>query len=477
MEQLSGLDSALVQGDLPNAPLHIGALFIYDPTSCPSGALAYEKLQTLVSHAIETSLPILKCRPQKIPLMLDKPYWVEEQNFNLNYHIERFALPKPANWDTLHDIAARFHALPLNMERPLWQALFLENLDHLKGIPKGSIGLLFKIHHALADGKAALHIFSALHTLSAEPGSPMILSEKNIQPPDFTPPGLLQTWGRTYWHTVSAPFKLAKNILAITPALFRPDKNASVSSSLPDMTPAPQSPFNTTPSADRIIGHIRLPITQLQALEKASGCTINDIALCIIAGALREYLQQRGELPEPSLIAGMPIDIRSDNMKKAIGNQISVVRVSLHTEMCDPKARLEAIHQASSGSRTKNSKIGPKSLISIVDNIHPGLLVWSLRNLLATGLVEKMPNVINTITTNVPGIPVPCYLCGARLVDYVGFGPLSPTLSLFHVISSIHSHANISFQGCSKSLKDPDAYTKALEKSVKEIMDAYSLKD
>lgn len=476
MEQLNGLDSALVQGETPNAPLHIGALLIYDPATCVSGKLTFAALRAMVAEAVDKSLPILKCKAHTVPLMLDKPYWVTDNNFTIDYHIEQFALPRPANWDTLHDIAARFHALPLNMERPLWQAMFLENLDHLEGIPRGCVGLLFKIHHALADGKVALRIFSALHSLSPETGAPVILPAKDVQHPDFTPPGLLQIWQRSYWHSVSAPFRLTKNMMAITPALLRSEHSSALSlKSAPDVTPAPATPFNTAPSADRIAGHIRLPIETLKALEKVAGCSINDIALCIIAGALREYLEHLGDLPEASLIAGMPIDIRSPGEKKAIGNQISFVRVSLHTDMADVKARLAAIHEASVGSRRKNSRIGGGSLLSLIDNLHPGLLVWGARRLLASGLVDRLPNVINTIATNVPGIPVPCYLCGARLVDYIGFGPLTPTLSLFHVISSTHSHVNISFLGCQQSLSDPAAYAQAMKHSAHAVLSAYGL--
>jgi diacylglycerol O-acyltransferase / wax synthase len=470
VEQLSGLDSALVQGEVPNVPLHMSALFVYDPSTSASGTISFNQIRQLFLNVIESSLPILKSRAQKIPFILDKPYWVNDDNFTIDYHIERFALPHPGNWAALHDVAGHFHAQPLNPERPLWQAIYLENLDHLAHLPAGCVGLLLKIHHSLVDGKTAFRIFSALHTLSPEPDAPLILKGTDNKEADFTAPDWLTTYRRAYWHTISSPFKLMKNVADIASKAMRSDITTAPPSAL-----IPDTPFNSGPSADRILGHIRAPLKKMHQLEKASGCTINDIALSIIGGALKDYLQQQGQTPEQSLVAGMPIDIRSSEDKNAIGNQLSFVNLSLHTDIDDAQNRLAAIHQASSESRKKNKRVGPKSLISIVDNLHPGAVVWIGKKVISSRLINKIPRLHNTIITNVPGIPVPCYLGGAKLVDYLGFGPLTPIGSLFHVVSSTDTHINISFLSCSNSLKDQHAYRMALENSYKQLLAAFDI--
>ena len=470
MEQLNGLDSVLVLGEIPNIPLHIGALFIYDPSTSATGTLTFEQVRNLLSDVIDTSLPILRCRSEKLPFTIDKPYWVNDEDFNLDNHIQRFALPQPADWNELHDLTGRFHAQALNIEKPLWQAIFIEGLDNLDGLPSGCVGLILKIHHALADGNTAVKIFSALHTLSPEPNAPLIGEGVESQHPDFSAPGWSMKISRAYWHAISMPFKLAKNIADITPKLFDTSTSDSSSSSK-----IPKTPFNQMPSADRVIDHIRIPIEHMQALKEASQCKFNDIALCIIAGGLREYLQNTNELPAESLVTGMPIDVRSKNNNTTIGNQLSFANINLFTDIEDPKSRLESIHKASTHSKEEVQRIGPKSFISVINNLNPGILVWSGEQLVNSGLINKLPLLNNTITTNVPGIQLPCYMCGAKIVDYVGFGPLAPNITLFHVISSIHSHFNISFQSCSNSLDNEYEYTQALENSYQCLMKAYNL--
>ncbi|MEH6568552.1 MAG: wax ester/triacylglycerol synthase family O-acyltransferase [Halioglobus sp.] len=470
MEQLSGLDSMMVLGEISNVPLHMSALFIYDPSTSESGTIKYPQLTSLLHGVINSSLPMLKCRAEKVAFTLDKPYWVEDQNFNLDYHIQRFALPQPANWAELNELIARFHAQPLHPDRPLWQSLFIEGLDNLGDLPSGCVGMVMKIHHALADGKTAVKIFSELHTLSPEPTAALIAEGMDDELPDFSSPSAIDKYSRAYWHLVSSPAKLLLNIGSIAQKmLFSSNKPNAPSSTIPD------TPFNQLPSADRNLGHIRLPMNDIRQLEEISDCTINDIAMCIIAGGLRSYLESRQQLPDQSLVTGMPINIRSEKDKKTIGNHVSLANLSLFTEIADPKKRLQAISKASTQSRQNNQRTGPGSLLSVADNLQPGIIIWAGEKMMASGLVDKLPRLNNTIISNVPGIMAPCYLAGAKLVDYLGLGPLAPTVSLFHAISSIHSHISICFQSCSSSLEDPDAYTQALEKSYRQLKKAYGI--
>ena len=470
MQQLSGLDSMMVLGEISNVPLHMSALFIYDPSTSESGTIKYPQLTSLLHDVINSSLPMLKCRAEKVAFSLDKPYWVEDQNFNLDYHIQRFALPQPANWAELDELIAHFHAQPLHLDRPLWQSLFIEGLDNLGDLPSGCVGMVMKIHHALADGKTAVKIFSELHTLSPEPTASLIAEGMDDELPDFSSPSAIDKYSRAYWHLVSSPAKLLLNIGNIAQKMiFSTTKPNAPSPTIPD------TPFNKMPSADRNLGHIRLPMNDIRHLEETSDCTINDIAMCIIAGGLRSYLKSRQQLPDQSLVTGMPISIRSEKDKTTIGNQVSLANLSLFTDIADPKKRLQAISKASTQSRQNNKRAGPGSLLSVADNVQPGIIIWAGEKMIASGLIDKLPRLNNTIISNVPGILAPCYLAGAKLVDYLGLGPLAPTVSLFHVISSINSHISICFQSCSSSLEDPDAYTQALEKSYQQLKKAYSI--
>jgi WS/DGAT/MGAT family acyltransferase len=311
--------------------------------------------------------------------------------------------------------------------------------------------MVMKIHHALADGKTAVKIFSELHSLSAEPGAALIAEGIDDEIPDFSPPSVIDKYARAYWQLLSSPAKLLMNITSIaSKTLFSEDKPNTPSPTIPATV------FNTAPSADRQVGHIRLAVKEIHQLEKLSGCTINDIAMCIVSGGLMkhlgargqlpEHLGARGQLPEDSLVTGMPINIRSDKDKTAIGNHVSLANLSLYTNIEDPKARLQAISQASSHSRQTNQHPGSDALLAVVDNLQPGLVVWAGKKIISSGLIQDLPRLNNTIISNVPGIQLPCYLAGARLVDYLGMGPLAPNVSLFHVISSIDSRQHWVFR-------------------------------
>ncbi|HEY9032434.1 MAG TPA: wax ester/triacylglycerol synthase family O-acyltransferase [Pseudomonadales bacterium] len=466
MEQLHGLDSLMALGEMPNVPLHIGAVFIYKP----SPSLSFDAVRALLAAQIDSHLPLLRCRLDALPVSIDRPYWSVDPEFSLDAHLQRFALPAPADWQALYELAGQFHAEPLNRQRPLWQAIYLEGLDHLQGVPKGSVALLLKIHHALADGKAAMRIFAALHSLSAEAGAPLMADSLPLPPLDFSPPSLLRKIGQAYWHALVAPYRLtgqlAAGLLSLTPPLWR---NKSKASAAAGQGKTPKTVFNRMPGADRRMGHLRLPMRELRRIEAASGATINDIALCVISGALHEYLAGQQQLPAQDLVASMPISIRDDSQDKVLGNRISLANLGLYNHITEPLQRLAAIHQATHASKQHNHRRRGGSFLSMMDSIYPALVVWAGHRLVDSGLLESLPPVSNTVITNVPGIGQPAYLCGAELVDYLGLGILAPTVTLFHVVSSVPSHANITFLGCSASLADDDAYRKALQRSWRQL--------
>ena len=467
MEQLHGLDSLMVLGELPNVPLHFGALFIYRPA--PS--LNFDAVKALVAAQIESHLPLLRCRFDALPISIDRPYWSEDPHFSLDAHLQRFALAKPADWAALYKVAGQFHAEPLNRQRPLWQAMYLEGLDHLTGVPKGSVALLLKIHHALVDGKAALQIFSALHSLSPDADAPLMADSQPRVEADFSPPSLWHKYSRAYWHTLAAPYQLGRQLGSqfLSPSLWR---GLFGKEDNPTAVRPVQTVFNRMPDADRVMGHLRLPMCDLRRLEAATGATINDIALCVVSGAMHDYLAQQDDLPAQDLVASMPISIRDSNKDNGFGNRISMANLSLHNHSREPLARLEAIHRATHTTKQKDHHQRGDTLLSLLDNLYPALIVWAGHRLVNSRLLESLTPFNNTVVTNVPGIREPCYLCGAELVDYLGLGLLAPTITLFHVISSVPAHVNITYLSCHASLKDEDAYRQALQHSWQQLLEA-----
>jgi WS/DGAT/MGAT family acyltransferase len=208
---------------------------------------------------------------------------------------------------------------------------------------------------------------------------------------------------------------------------------------------------------------------QLRRLEKKHACTINDIALCVIGGALRKYLLDRNELPEENLQTLMPIDIRREDRDGHAGNQVSVARLCLHTDMNDAKERLRAITTATSHTKKRSRKGDPHAVLRLVDDIHPAIILWLGQWLVSSGRIDKLPQIVNTVITNVPGMHTDVYLAGAKLIDYLGFGPLAPNMGLFHTVSSTPDHVNISFLSTEEFIDDGSAYRAALAQSYAEL--------
>jgi len=475
MKQLGGLDNLMMEGELPNIPMHMSALMIYD-TGGKRGATrmsrAYrENFETLAS----THFPILFCKVDELVLDMDKAYWVTDPDFDLDNHLGRMPLPGRKDWPALYRAFSEFHARPLDHSRPQWETLLVEGLNHVEGVPSGASALFLKIHHAVMDGKSALRLISALHSRSADPDAPLIAASMPVaEKPesDFTAPTWFEKYSRAWWHSIERPAELALSL-----ARLLPEKLLSVTAqekSGNDKKPSPELPqlrFNHPLEADRVVGHVRLSMRTLRRLQKKHAVSINDIALCVVAGGLRYYLDELGELPENDAEAMMPIDIRRPGKDGSTGNHVAMAKVSLHTSIARAGDRLQAIHEAAQEKKkqTKSDKGKSHLGLEIIDEIHPALILWLGGWLVNSGKIDQLPTTVNTVVTNVPGISGHAWMAGAKLIDYLGFGPLGPNLGLFHTVSSAESHVNISFLSTPEFLGDGNDYRRALEKSWRQL--------
>ena len=468
MFQLGGLDNLMVEGELPNIPLHMSAVMIYETGGKRGANRLFKALPERFERLIDRHFPVLRCRLEELPLHLDKAYWVEDADFSLAYHMSRVALPKPNSWEELYQLFGQFHAQPLDRTRPLWEILLVEGLDRLEGVPRGSTALFLKIHHALMDGKSALRLINNMHSLEPEPDAPTLGDTLFDEEPigrDFQAPSWWSKYGRAWWHSVERPIDLAATVLKLLPQLLL-SEDADAKS---DHLGTPQTPFNHPVDPDRVVGHVRMEMGQLRRLEKKFHCTINDIALCVVAGALRAYLLDRDELPAENLQTLMPIDIRRKNQDGDIGNHLIIAKVSLHTSVGDIKERLAAISSGSAKGKQRRKKSDSHVLLKLVDEIHPAIILWLGQWLVSSGRIDKLPQTVNTVVTNVPGMSCEAYLVGAKLVDYLGFGPLAPNMGLFHTVSSTEEHVNISFLTTAAFMGDGSAYRALLEQSLAEV--------
>jgi WS/DGAT/MGAT family acyltransferase len=468
MQQLSGLDASFLYMETPNAPMHIGGFSIYDPSTSPKPVTFKSILET-----IQSRIHLARAFRQKlvrVPMDLDHPYWINDPDFDLEFHVRHIALPKPGDWRQLNIQAARLHARELDLTRPLWEMYVIEGLDNVEDVPKGSFALLSKTHHAAIDGVSGMEMTTAIHDLQPEPGEVPPPGEWITErPPD---PGQLLL--RATLNNARRPAHMARVIGRTIPALGRTQRRVQRKELTAPPTGAPKTRFNGSVTAHRVTDHVKFPLETMRAMKRAvPGATINDAVLATVGGALRIYLTSKNELPTTSMIAMAPISVRTESEKGTAGNQVSAMFVRLGTDIGDAGERLAAVRESTHGQKEYMSALGARSL-SEMSQFLPGALVGlAARTSARLGLVNRGNTaVVNTLVTNVPGPQQPLYFAGAELVAMYGLGPVSDGMGLIHAIPSYRGEVVISVTACREMLPDPAFYADCLRESFDQLVTA-----
>ncbi len=472
MEQLSGLDAMFIHAETHGMPMHISSLSIYDPSTAKDGKIEFRQIIDLFEQEVQYKVPLLRYRLMQVPFNLDQPYWVEDQNFDLVYHVRHIALPKPGNWQKLCSLAANLHAQPLNRDRPLWEAYIIDGLDNVEDIPPGSFAIFLKVHHSIMDGRTGMAIYNCLHTLNPNGDVANSYTDHSGDvrvielEPDMNMPRLL---ARAAVNNLERAGNLVL-LLGRAVGVYGDVKQALQTKELKQLQKV-KTRFNGQISPRRVVDRIRLSMIDIKAIRaEFPETTINDIAMAIISGALRKYLLSKDELPDDSLVAAMPIDVRMKDDDHTHGNHINITNIALRTDIANPVDRLRAVHHEAVAGKAYARTLGKNILTDVLNNLYSGLISWGVRTAVETGVLEKFPPANNTIITNVPGTQVPLYLCGARLIDSFGMGPLIPNTGLFHTVSSTYDFLTIAFTADRQKMDDPDFYVQCMEDSFVELL-------
>lgn len=466
MEQLSGQDAMFLHAELDGLPQHIGGVSIYNQDTAEGGVVRFKQILSMLESRVHLS-PIFRRKLAFVPGGLGRPYWVEDPDFDLEYHVRHIALPKPGDWRQLCILAARIHSQPLVRDRPMWEMYVIEGLNNVEGLPKNCFAVLLKVHHCAMDGATGAKFMNIVHDLTPEvvqpaPPGPWLVNR----------PSNARMLGQAYIDAWKKPGEVLGVLKQALPTMkrLREGRKAEKFHNLEDK---PRTRFQGKISRHRVVEGRRFSFEEVRAIKNTvPGVTINDVMLTIVAGGLRKYLDSKGELPEHSMVAGCPIDVRSPDEKDAGGNMVGNMTVSLRTDIADPVERLAAVHKETISGKAYAEALGPRIVMDIT-NVMPGnVLAVALRAASATGLAEASV-AANTIVTNVPGAPVQLYLCGAELVNSFSLGPLLPNMGLFHIVYSAVQNkqgtVTLSFTACREMLPDPEFYSQCLQDSFDEL--------
>jgi diacylglycerol O-acyltransferase len=463
MQQLTGLDASFLYLETANAPMHISGLAIYDQSTAPGGKVRFKDIIDNYSQRVR-GMPPMTRKLLEVPLKLDHPYWVSDGSYDPEFHIRHLALPKPGDWRQLCILISRLHARPLDRNHPLWETYIIEGLDNVEGVPEGSFAVFSKTHHAAIDGTSGMEMTAAIHDLTPDYSA---VREPTVIEVD-SKPSKLELIVRAQINGIKKPFNFISVARNTVPGMARA-YNATRKGALQRVDHIPRTRFNGNVSPHRVFEAINVSLQDIKDIKNSvAGATVNDTALTLVGGALRKYLQAHGELPDLSLAAMAPVNVRSDSDTTG-GNIVSTMTVQLRTDIEAPLERLSAVHDGTKDAKELSNAVGAKAMTDYSQFIPSTLTAQAARLASRWGLMSRMKPSFNCVVTNVPGPPIPLYSTGAKMVANYGTGPVTDGLGLFHVISSYCGQFVVSATSCRDMMPDPEFYRACLQESFDEL--------
>ena len=467
MKQMQGLDTVFIAMERPIAPVHIGSVLIYDPSTAPGGFVRFKDILSFIEGRLHMS-ETMRQKMVKVPFGLDYPYWVQDSNFDIEYHVRHIALPKPGDWRQLCILAARVFARPLDMSRPPWEITVVEGLDNIPGVPKGAYAMLTKVHHAAIDGVSGVDMMNALHTMTPDKDAPL--------PPDnWRPegdPSQIGMFARGYVSNLVNPIRQAKAMRNALPGMFRTAKGLiNKEFDFKALIKTPRTRFNGTVTPHRMFDSITFALKDIKAIRALSeGSKLNDVMLSITGGAMRRYLERYDELPDQSLTTMAPISVRDESEKNTMGNQVSAMFVPVGSQIPTARERMKYVTEETVKAKAFTNAMGARQMTEMAKLAPAPMMNIGAQVYSRLKLADYIKPTINTVVTNVPGPPVPIYSAGSKLVGLHGLLCLVDGVKLGHIVHSYVNEVTLSFTACRSAVPDPDYYSECIQASFDEHM-------
>ncbi|SEH14517.1 acyltransferase, WS/DGAT/MGAT [Thermoleophilum album] len=456
-ERLGGLDTAFLQIENENAHMHIGVVLTF-----AGEAPRYDDLIEVFERRLHL-VPRYRQRLLAPPLPLDRPRWVDDPHFNLRFHVRHTGLPAPGSEEQLKELAARILGQRLDRERPLWEFWLVEGLEGNR------FAVIAKTHHAVVDGVSGVDVVTLLLDATPEP-SP------TPPPPPWLPrplPSRAELLVESLAGPLRTPLELAK---VAQRSLAHPEEVVSdlrrgIGGALEFARAAflrggPRTPYNGKIGPHRRFDWVRFSLADLRAIKARLGGTVNDVVLACVAGALHHHLLVRGERVEGvELKTLVPVSVRADVERGALGNRVSLMIATLPVWCADPATRFAIVRDQMAALKESGQAVGAKVLTELGDFAPPTILAQASR-LFAT------QRVFNLVVTNVPGPQFPLYMLGRRLIDPFPVVPLAPDQTLGVALMSYDGRINFGLIGDYDRMWDLRTLARCVRRSMAELAEA-----
>jgi len=439
MDRLSGLDASFLYLESGAQMMHVCGLILVDPETMPGGYdfdTFKDVLQSRVSH-----IAMFNRKLKFVPGRIDFPVWILDREFDIDRHVHRMAVPSPGGDAELAEVAGHLAGIPLDRSRPLWEMYVIE------GLASGQIAVFTKMHHASVDGVSGSNMISYLCSL--EPDAPPLdtggdpsAAVNDREPSD------LELVGRGVVATVTKPWQAVRIVSPTVRTLVDTASRARQGKAMAAPLTAPRTSFNGTITGHRSIAFTDIALDDIKQVKNAvPGATVNDVVLALTGGALRRYLSDRGELPEASLLASVPVSVHGESRRQG-RNKVSSMFCRLGTDVEDPRQRIESMAVANANAKSHHQAVPADTLQEWAEFAAPRTFGLAVRMVSGLGLAERGPVIHNLVISNVPGPPVPLYFMGARMDALYPLGPIFHGAGLNVTVISNNGRMNIGVIAC-----------------------------
>lgn len=492
VRQLNGIDASFLNLETPTNFGHISSISLYDPQGVPGGA-GLEATKELILERIDQLAPFRR-RLVTVPLGLDLPYWIEDPDFDIDFHVRHHAVPPPGTPHQLAEAISRIVARPLDRSRPLWELYVIEGVDDGRIIAQ-----LTKVHHAAVDGAAGAIMLAAMLDLDPEArptGHPAAWQCEPVP----TDEDLLR---RTAIEYLKRPEKMVRLGVQAVRDLAASSRSGGlqaladlVAQPLPGPvgnfvrdrlraqqghdhdhppalppTAAPRTPWNRAISAHRRFAYTSVPLEDARTVRRAFGCTFNDVVMAVCSSTLRRYLQLHDCLPDDSLIAMVPVSVRTGHEDERFQNRVSAMFTDLATNEPDPVKRLRHVQGSMINAKEHFAAIPADTLQDFTRFAPPAVAARAMRMYSRLRIADRMNPPFNLVISNVPGPNVPLYSAGARLLHYYPVSTLIDGQGLNITVQSYDGSLDFGFLACRDLVPDVWVLTDLIHESMQELLD------
>ncbi len=458
VDRLSSLDVSFLYLETSTTAMHAGGVAVFDP---PPEGFDHARLVELISQRIAL-VPRYRQKVRLVPGRLANPVWVDDEDFDISYHVRRSALPRPGNTGQLRELVARLQSRQLDRNRPLWEIYLVEGLEG------GRVAIVTKTHHAMVDGVSAVDIGTVILDVSPTP--------RDVPEDEWRPhrePGAVSLVAGAVSELVQRPTAAVDAVRgAVVDARATAGKAAALAGGLLASArviarPAPDSPLNVPIGEQRRFGTAVTDLDDYRRVRKAHGGTVNDVVLATVAGALRTWLLTRGEpvTATTSIRAMVPVSVRADAAKGELGNRVSSYFVDLPVGEGNPVVRLHQVSFAMRGHKESGQSVGADALVQLSGFAPPTIHALGARA--ASSMTRRLFNVV---VTNVPGPQFPLYAAGARMLEMYPVVPLAKGQAVSIGLTSYDGGVYYGLNADRDAMPDIDVLASCLEESLAELV-------